>query len=39
VGALESLVGPLTDLYQKTKRLLQGGKCEVFYDGAVRQPD
>jgi AsmA protein len=38
VGALESLVGPLTDLYQKTKRLLQGGKCEVFYDGAVRQP-
>lgn len=38
VSAFESLVGPLTDLYQKTKRFLQGGTCEVFYDGAVRQP-
>ncbi len=38
VSTLESLVGPITDLYRKTKRFVQGGKCEVFYEGAVQQP-
>ncbi len=38
VSTFESLVGPISDLYRKTKRFVQGGKCEVFYDGAVRQP-
>jgi AsmA protein len=38
VSAMESLVGPITDLYRKAKRILQGGKCEVFYKGSVQQP-
>jgi hypothetical protein len=35
---MESLVGPITDLYRKAKQLIQGGKCEVFYKGSVKQP-
>jgi uncharacterized protein involved in outer membrane biogenesis len=38
VSAMESLVGPIADLYRKAKRLIQSGKCEVFYNGSVRQP-
>ncbi len=38
VSTLESIVGPLSDLYQKAKRLVRGGRCEVFYSGAVPQP-
>lgn len=38
VSAAESLAGPFADLYRKAKRLVQGGRCEVFYHGAVRQP-
>ncbi len=38
VSAIESLGGPISYLYRKAKRLLQGGKCEVFYNGAVQQP-
>lgn len=38
VSAMESLVGPIVDLFKKTKRFIQGGKCEVFYNGSVRQP-
>ena len=38
VSAIESLAGPLLDLYRKAKRLVQGGKCEVFYKGSVQQP-
>jgi len=38
VSAVESLAGPIFDLYSKAKRFIQGGKCEVFYDGAVQQP-
>ena len=38
VSAAESLAGQFTHLYRKTKRFLRGGKCEVFYSGAVRQP-
>src|SRR5512143_2992746 len=38
VSAIESLGGPISYLYRKAKRLLQGGKCEVFYNGAVHQP-
>ncbi len=38
VTATESLAGQFTHLYRKAKRFFRGGKCEVFYNGAVRQP-
>jgi hypothetical protein len=38
VSAVQSLGGPFSNLYRKAKRFFQGGKCEVFYNGAVRQP-
>jgi uncharacterized protein involved in outer membrane biogenesis len=38
VSAVESLAGPIFHLYRKAKRVIQGGKCEVFYNGSVRQP-
>jgi AsmA protein len=38
VSAVESLVGSISDLYRKANRFVQGGKCEVFYNGAVQQP-
>ena len=30
VSAMESLVGPITDLYRKAKQFIQGRKCEVL---------
>jgi hypothetical protein len=38
VSAVQSLGSPFSNLYRKTKRFFRGGKCEVFYNGAVRQP-
>ncbi len=38
VSAIESLAGPLLDLYRKAKRFVQADKCEVFYHGSVQQP-
>jgi hypothetical protein len=38
VNAVESVAGPFINLYSKAKRLAQGGKCEVFYNGTVLQP-
>jgi hypothetical protein len=38
VSGVESLAGPIFDLYRKAKRYAQAGKCEVFYTGAVQQP-
>ena len=38
VSAMESLADPILHLYRKAKRFVQGGKCEVFYNGAVKQP-
>ena len=38
VSAVESLADPILHLYGKAKRFVQGGKCEVFYNGAVEQP-
>jgi AsmA protein len=38
VSAVESLAGPLFNLYRKAKRFVQAGRCEVFYKGSVRQP-
>ena len=38
VSAVESLAGPISNLYRKAKRFIQGGKCEVFYNGSVQQP-
>jgi len=38
VSAVESLAGPIFNLYRKAKRFVQGGKCKVFYNGSVQQP-
>jgi uncharacterized protein involved in outer membrane biogenesis len=38
VSAVGSLAGPIFNLYRKAKRFVQGGKCEVFYSGSVKQP-
>ncbi|HEX7504753.1 MAG TPA: hypothetical protein VF336_05765, partial [Syntrophales bacterium] len=38
VSAAQSLVGPVIDLFKKAARFIQRGKCEVFYNGSVRQP-
>ncbi len=36
VSAVQTLVGPVIDLFKKAERFI--GKCEVFYNGSVRQP-
>ena len=36
VSTIESMAGPIVSLYSKTKRLLEGGKCDVFYNGSVQ---
>jgi uncharacterized protein involved in outer membrane biogenesis len=38
VSTVESFAGPIFDLYRKAKRIVQAGKCEVFYNGSVQQP-
>ena len=38
VSAIESLAGPIFNLYRKAKRFVQAGKYEVFYNGSVQQP-
>ncbi len=38
VSAVESLAGPLSSLYKKAKRFIQGGRCEVFYNGSLQRP-
>ena len=38
VSTAESLAGPIFDLYRKAKRIVEAGKCEVFYNGSVQQP-
>jgi uncharacterized protein involved in outer membrane biogenesis len=38
VSEVESLGGPIFNLYRRAKRFVQGGKCEVFYKGSVQQP-
>lgn len=38
VSAVESLAGPFLHLYRTVRKFVEGGKCEVFYNGAVRQP-
>lgn len=37
-NAVESLAGPVLDLYRKAKRFVQAGHCKVFYNGLVQQP-
>ncbi len=37
--ALRSIAGPILNLYVKTKKLLQGGRCEIFYAGSVTHPE
>jgi uncharacterized protein involved in outer membrane biogenesis len=38
VSVAEIIASPILNLYRKAKRFVQGGKCEVFYNGAVQQP-
>ncbi len=38
VSAVESLGAPIFKLYDRARGIVQGGKCEVFYNGSVRQP-
>ena len=38
-GALTSMAGPIINLYVKTKKFLQDGKCEIFYAGSVTHPE
>ncbi len=38
LSVVESLGGPISDLFKKAKRFIQGSGCEVFYNGSVRQP-
>jgi uncharacterized protein involved in outer membrane biogenesis len=38
VSAVESLGGSVMNLYRQGKRLIHVGKCEVFYNGSVKQP-
>jgi len=37
VSMVQSLAEPIYNVYRKTKRLVQGDKCEVFYKGSVQQ--
>ncbi len=38
ISTIESLAGPVLNLFEKTKGLL-GGECKVFYSGSVKQPE
>ena len=37
VSVLQSVAGPVLNLFKQTKKLL-GGQCEVFYAGSGEQP-
>jgi uncharacterized protein involved in outer membrane biogenesis len=39
VSMLRSIAGPALSFFEKTKRFLSGGKCEVFYAGSVSHPE
>lgn len=39
VGFLTSIAAPVLNIFGKTKRILSGGKCEVFYAGSVLHPE
>jgi hypothetical protein len=39
VSAVEALGGPISKLYRKAKRMIQGSRCAVVYHGSVRQPE
>jgi len=38
ISAVESLAGPIIDLYKKAKGIVVGEKCEAFYNGSIKQP-
>ncbi|MBI4826128.1 MAG: AsmA family protein [Nitrospirae bacterium] len=38
VSAVKSIAEPIFDLFRKAKSFVQGGRCDVFYNGAVLQP-
>jgi len=38
VSTIRSLAGPVLKLFDKTRKYLSGGQCEVFYAGSVAPP-
>ncbi|HAR97033.1 MAG TPA: hypothetical protein DCR97_13900, partial [Deltaproteobacteria bacterium] len=38
IDVVESLAAPLLNLLKQTKRFVQGGRCQVFYNGSVPPP-
>jgi uncharacterized protein involved in outer membrane biogenesis len=38
VSPARSLVGPVINVFEKTVKLLKGGKCKVFYSGSLKHP-
>lgn len=38
VSAVESLAGPILDLYRKAKRFVEAGRCQAVYNGSVQHP-
>jgi AsmA protein len=38
ISMLRSIAGPALSFFEKTKKFLAGGKCEVFYGGSVKHP-
>jgi len=36
---LKSIGGPMTSLFNKTMKFVQGGKCEIVYAGSVKHPN
>jgi len=38
VSILESIMRPILNLYQQMNEVFDGGRCEVFYAGSVKQP-
>jgi hypothetical protein len=39
VSPVKSVIGPVISLLEKTERLFEGGKCDVFYAGSVKHPE
>jgi AsmA protein len=38
ISTIQSIAGPILNLLSKAKGFIQGGRCEVFYNGSVRHP-
>jgi AsmA protein len=38
ISTLRSIAGPFISMFKKTKDLLSGGECDIFYEGSVKHP-